>query len=119
MGARQLALPTAEVWQPARDTDPTCRDIFDGHYSRRRYADGRTPPKFVRNEGPLRSSDLIRGAVRLAWQRWPGATLYTYVDAARIRSTNPGYCFLAAGWRRLPERTKRRGLRVLVLDSAA
>lgn len=52
-----------------------------------------------RNEGPTRSSDLIRAAMGLAWQRWPGERLFTYVDGAHVRSTNPGFCFRAAGWR--------------------
>ncbi len=53
-----------------------------------------------RNEGPLLSSELIREAMRMAWTRWPGARLFTYVNPRKIRSTNPGYCFLLAGWRR-------------------
>ena len=53
-----------------------------------------------RNEGPVRSSLLIEEACALAWLRWPGARLYTYVNPRKIRSTNPGYCFQAAGWRR-------------------
>ena len=53
-----------------------------------------------RNEGAGLSSDLIRSADEIAWGRWPGARLYTYVDARRVRSRNPGYCFLMAGWRR-------------------
>lgn len=53
-----------------------------------------------RNEGPVLSSQLIREAVALAWQRWPGERLYTYVNPGKIRSTNPGACFLKAGWRR-------------------
>jgi hypothetical protein len=53
-----------------------------------------------RNEGPVRSSVLIREACDLAWARWPGERLYTFVNPARVRSANPGYCFLAAEWRR-------------------
>ncbi len=53
-----------------------------------------------RNEGETRSSDLIREACELAWCRWPGERLYTYVNAKRIKSTNPGYCFIKAGWRK-------------------
>lgn len=53
-----------------------------------------------RNEGPHRSSDLIRQADAIADCLWPGCRHYTSVDAKRIRSTNPGYCFLQAGWRR-------------------
>lgn len=51
-----------------------------------------------RNESPVSSSDLIREAMDLAWRRWPGERLYTYVNPAKIRSTNPGYCFKQAGW---------------------
>lgn len=54
-----------------------------------------------RNESPALSSDLIREADALADERWPHAPRhYTYVAPRRIRSTNPGYCFLRAGWRR-------------------
>lgn len=51
-----------------------------------------------RNEGPVLSSLLIREACDLAWARWPGERLYTYVDSRRIQSRHPGYCFLRAGW---------------------
>lgn len=55
-----------------------------------------------RNEGSSagRSSDLIRAACVLAWERWPGERLYTYVDAAEVRhKRDPGRCFLRAGFR--------------------
>lgn len=52
-----------------------------------------------RNEGPILSSLLIREACELAWQRWPGERLFTYVADAKIRSVNPGACFKKAGWR--------------------
>jgi len=54
-----------------------------------------------RNEGHFRSRSLIREAVEeWAWKRWPSQRLYTYVDGRRIVSTNPGYCFKCAGWKR-------------------
>lgn len=53
-----------------------------------------------RNEGKTRSSDLIRAAMTAAWERWPGERLYTYVNARKVKSSNPGYCFLKAGWRK-------------------
>lgn len=53
-----------------------------------------------RNEGDALSSELILEAMAVAWRRWPGARLYTYVDPAAVASSNPGYCFLMAGWRR-------------------
>lgn len=136
--AVQLTIPNDDgsPWIPARDGDPSVRAVFDRHYSRKRYRDGRKPALFVgpgekmvlrtaacdaifvwrrfisldgqdgvncaifRNEGPLLSSDLILEAERLAWERWPGERLFTYVNLAKVRSTNPGYCFLRAGWRR-------------------
>lgn len=53
-----------------------------------------------RNESEVRSSDLIREAVDLAWRRWPGERLWTYVNPRKVRSTNPGACFKHAGWQR-------------------
>jgi hypothetical protein len=53
-----------------------------------------------RNEGDQLSSELIREACRWAWRKWPGERLFTYVKDAAIRSTNPGYCFQMAGWRK-------------------
>jgi hypothetical protein len=53
-----------------------------------------------RNEGPILSSLLVLEAEQRAWQRWPGERLYTYVNPISVRSSNPGYCFLCAGWRR-------------------
>jgi hypothetical protein len=55
-----------------------------------------------RNEGPTLSSDLIREADDLAWQRWPDEPRhFTYVDPSEIRrKRDPGRCFLRAGWRK-------------------
>ena len=70
-----------------------------------------------RNESAHKSSELIRQADAIADAVWPGSRHYTYVNAARVKSANPGFCFIAAGWRRLPQRTKRRGL--MILERAA
>lgn len=51
-----------------------------------------------RNEGKELSSSLILEAEQLAWNRWPGERLYTYVNSQKIKSSNPGYCFKVAGW---------------------
>ena len=53
-----------------------------------------------RNEGAGLSSELVRQADDLADVRWPGERHFTYVNPRKVRSTNPGYCFLRAGWRR-------------------
>lgn len=52
-----------------------------------------------RNEGPLLSSELVREAMAIAWMKYPGQRLYTFVDAEEIKSTNPCCCFKVAGWR--------------------
>lgn len=43
---RQLSLLDA-VWIPVKDGNDTGRAIFDGHYSRRHYRDGRKPLLYV------------------------------------------------------------------------
>lgn len=53
-----------------------------------------------RNEGPARSSDLIRQADAIADHVWPGRRHYTFVNSGAVRSSNPGFCFIAAGWRK-------------------
>lgn len=65
-----------------------------------------------RNEGAGQSSDLIRAAMALGWRRWPAERFYTYVNARRVRSSNPGFCFLKAGWRKCGV-TKARHLLIL------
>ena len=53
-----------------------------------------------RNESPHLASDLIREACQIAWGKWPGERLFTYVDHSKIRKKrDPGRCFLRAGWR--------------------
>ena len=53
-----------------------------------------------RNEDGLLSSLLIKEAVMICRRRWPLERLYTYVNAKKIKSSNPGYCFLKAGWKK-------------------
>ena len=59
-----------------------------------------------RNEGTAlaRSSELILAAKEIAWQRWPGERLYTYVDPKKVRhKRDPGRCFKRAGFRECGE----------------
>lgn len=52
-----------------------------------------------RNESAHLSSALILEAEQLAWARWPGARLFTYVDPGKVRrKRDPGRCFRKAGW---------------------
>lgn len=130
-GRRKLGL----YWYACRDGDDVVREIYDRHYSRYTYSDGRNPKLFVgpgekcvliteagdaiwcwrkfkddsgqqginnsifRNEGTILSSLLILDAEQVAWQRWPGERLYTYVNPKGIRSSNPGACYKKSGWR--------------------
>ena len=57
-----------------------------------------------RNESCHLSSEMIAEAMQVAtvvWGHPPKDGFITYVDPAKVRSTNPGYCFIKAGWHRL------------------
>ena len=147
----QLMFPSKEIWRQTKDGDPDIREVFDRHYSRRHYKDGRKPSLFVgpgekmvlrtascdaifiwrkfisadsqegvncsvfRNEGQEKSSRLIRKAVEIARTRWPEERFYTYVDGRKVRSSNPGCCFMKAGWRKCGR--SKGGLVILELTS--
>jgi hypothetical protein len=64
-----------------------------------------------RNESGILSSELIKEAVEIGQSRWPGKRMFTYINSAKIRSTNPGYCFIKAGWK--PCGYTKGGLRIL------
>jgi hypothetical protein len=53
-----------------------------------------------RNEGEpdANSSTLIAEAVAIIWHDWGRERLYTLVNPTKIRSTNPGFCFISNGW---------------------
>lgn len=60
-----------------------------------------------RNLGAGLSSDLIRGALDMTYQAWadrygslPDEPLRTEIGFGKIRSSNPGFCYLKAGWRK-------------------
>lgn len=145
----------SQVWVDIKDGNDTARNIFDGHYSRYFYADGRKPKLFVgpgeklvlitpdaralfvwrkfrsadgqhgvncavfRNEGSQRSSDLIRAADEIAWERWPGERHYTYVDPRKVRhKRDPGRCFIRAGWKECGV-TKKRKLLIFEINPPA
>lgn len=55
---------------------------------------------FFRNEGKTLSSELVRQADLIADFVWSCRRHYTYVHAPSVRSSNPGFCFMAAGWKK-------------------
>lgn len=129
-----------EGWIHVKDGDASSRTIFDRHYSRYVYADGRKPKLFVgpgekivllradalalcvwrkfisadgqtgvncavyRNEGHETASKMLLEAMEIAWNRWPGERLFTYVNPRKIKYTMErsrpvwGWCFYKAGW---------------------
>lgn len=52
-----------------------------------------------RNEGQIKSSLLLQQAEDIAQRKWPGERMFTYVNAQKVKSQNPGYCFKVNGWR--------------------
>jgi len=72
----------------------------------RKYIDDTIPKQHgvecavFRNEGTILSSELVRQADAIADRVWVGERHYTKVRPAAVRSANPGYCFIRAGWRR-------------------
>ncbi len=57
-----------------------------------------------RREGGLLASDLIREAVSITrgiWPQIPPLGMVTMVDPHKVPGTNPGYCYLKAGFRRV------------------
>jgi hypothetical protein len=58
-----------------------------------------------RNLGQFLSSDLVRAATIKTYQEWgekygelPNMHLRTEVKVSKVESSNPGYCYLRAGW---------------------
>jgi len=75
-----------------------------------------------RNLGAGLSSDLIRSATAMTYRLWkerygtlPAERLRTEVAIKSVRSTNPGFCYLAAGWERAH---RRNGIQFLYAPPA-
>ena len=116
---QEIVLVTDDaVWACIRQRTPA-RPGTGGSRGRKGEAD--QSPQYVwrnmmfRNLGQVLSSDLIRDAVNETRRLWlerygeiPAERLRTEVDAHRIQSTNPGYCYQRAGW----ERIKRVGSKI-------
>lgn len=73
-----------------------------------------------RNEGAGLSSELIREAMALTEECWgtrPRDGWITWIDPRKIASTNPGFCFLAAGWHRDTAWKHRHLIRLRAFDA--
>lgn len=61
-----------------------------------------------RNESEFLSSELLLKTEAVVRRYWPyEMRLFTYVDATAVRSKNPGYCFICAGWKKRNETTDK------------
>lgn len=110
---QEIVLVTADgsaAWAVVRQRTPSRRGT-GGSRGRAGVAD--PGPRYLwrnmmfRNLGPALSSDLIRSALARTREEWvarygalPPERMRTEIDVARVRSTNPGYCYLRAGWTR-------------------
>jgi hypothetical protein len=66
-----------------------------------------------RNESARLSSDIILEAEQHAITKWGPGRMFTYIDPASVRSSNPGYCYLMARWHKHGySKTRRRRLMV-------
>ncbi len=65
------------------------------------------------------ASEMIREAVAITAKTWDVAPFITYVACEKVRSTNPGYCFIKAGFVRkgYKERTKHGRMARLEMDA--
>lgn len=77
-----------------------------------------------RNLGAGLSSELIRSATTATYERWierygalPAERLRTEIGVKSVKSANPGYCYLMAGWERGP--TKRGKLHLYAPERLA
>lgn len=73
-----------------------------------------------RNAGGPLSSLIIREAVALTALEWGVAPFITYVAIKKVKSPNPGYCFVKAGFHKasVKEKTKHRAVLRLEMDEA-
>lgn len=108
---REIVLVTdcgRAVWACVHQRTPSARGTGG---SRGRAGSTDVKPRHIwrnmvfRNLGAGRSSDLIRSALAATYDAWrarygslPDERLRTEVDIVAVQSSNPGYCYIAAGW---------------------
>lgn len=95
------------TWIEVRDGNATARAIFDRHYSRARYADGRNQDRFV---GPGARMVLLTPCARalLVWRKFFSKDVQDGVNCAVYRNEGAGLSSelllagMAAAWSRWP-----------------
>lgn len=57
---------------------------------------------FHRSAGcPYLASEIVLVAEQAVVEHWGEGRAYTYIDADKVRSVNPGYCYKMAGWKQV------------------
>lgn len=76
-------------WVPVKDGNDTARAIFDRHYSRYHYADGRDPKLFV---GPGEKTVLLTPCARavFVWRKFKSKNGETGINCALFRNEGAG-----------------------------
>ena len=101
-GTREFSPPGRKLVLINEDATATWVTSWpDAQYVHRIYPDAWICTLF-RNESPVLSSDLIREAIAIT--RWkygkaPASGMITMIDASKVRSANPGYCYKQAGFK--------------------
>jgi hypothetical protein len=90
-GPGEVAAAAWVWWRPY----PGKSNRYDGY-------DGFYNCSLFRNETDILSSDLIIESYPFVLAKWgmPSKGFDTYVWPDKIKSDNPGYCYLMAGWTR-------------------
>ena len=107
MIAEQPFLIGGATWIPVRDGNHTARAIFDRHYSRHHYKDGRDQSRFV---GPGERMVLLTPCARalLVWRKFISLDHQTGVNCAIFRNEGAGRssdlikAAMATAWSRWP-----------------
>ena len=81
--------------------DNSCSILFVWCRQLPKRADGQEGANctIFRNTSQRLSSKVILEAEGFAQKRWGEIRAFTYIDASKIRSSNPGCCFKKAGWK--------------------
>lgn len=108
VGQEIVLIRNAAVWAVVRQKTPSARGAGQ---SRGRTGIKDPSPRYVwrnmifRNLGDELSSDLILSALEDTYREWakrygelPVEVLRTEIDPAKIRGTNPGFCYKKAGF---------------------
>ena len=77
-----------------------CGDVVLAFIRQRYRKDGQRGVycSIFRNESARLSSAILLESEATVRVRWGAVRLFTFIDPAKVKSPNPGYCFKMAGW---------------------